>query len=67
MTAGNGGIEVKEFDGARSMSIDARDGLVYLEMGGSCFAFDRQILLHAAKRALGIAFIVEDELVGSLA
>lgn len=53
------GTTVKEFDGARSMSITALDDLVYLEIGASCYAFDRRILMHAAKKELGIEFIVE--------
>lgn len=52
-------MEVKEFDGARSVQINAAGDFVILDTGDHAYAFDRGILLHALKRALGIAVIMD--------
>lgn len=56
---------IKEFDGGRSMEIEADPNFVYVEMRGMVLSLDRSLFLHAMKRALGIALIVEEVSVGT--
>ena len=50
---------IKEADGARTIELAVKDGIVYFDGGehSACFAFDRAILLHALERELGVAFL----------
>ena len=52
-------MEVKEYDGARSVQVDAVGDFVILDTGDHAYTFDRGIVLHAMKRILGIALIIE--------
>lgn len=53
----NSGVEVKEFDGGRSMWISHRDGYVVLEFGEHCFMFEKGQIFRASERALEIAIL----------
>lgn len=49
-------IRVKEFDGARSVEFELKEGVVYVDGGrhSACFAFDSSILVRAMQRELGV-------------
>lgn len=53
-------VEVKEFDGGRSMYLSARDGYIFLDFGDRCYAFDRKLIFHASERALDIGIFDMD-------
>lgn len=59
-------VAMKELDGGRAVEIEAKDGVVYIEAGRICLHFDRQILLRALERELGVLVIdLEDQAVHS--
>lgn len=53
-------VSIKEYDGGRSAEISSDPDFVYLEVSGRCMAFDRAMFLHGVKKALGIAFVIEE-------
>lgn len=59
---------IKEIDGSRSMEVQERDGVVFFDDGRFCLHFDKQILIRAIERELGVAiFAVSNNLVGHAA
>lgn len=54
-------VSLREFDGARSIEVTASEGMVYIEVGGHCYAYDKILLLHQVRKELGIAFVVQEE------
>ncbi|MDL5351203.1 hypothetical protein [Microbacterium sp. zg-YB36] len=54
-------VNVKETDGARSIEITERDGVVYVDGGRFCYGFDRSIFLRAIERELGVWFLSSEE------
>lgn len=50
---------VKEYDGARSMEIELKDGVLYLDGGPDrfCYGFDLSIILRAIERETGTRFL----------
>lgn len=58
-------VQVREFDGGRTVEMTKTPGFVVLETGSQAFAFDEAQFLHQIKRLFGIAFVVTEALVGA--
>lgn len=56
-------VQIREYDGVRSVTIATAPNLVFVEAGGKSYAIDRGIFLHGIKKALGLAFVVEEVVV----
>jgi hypothetical protein len=54
-------IEIKEFDGGRTLELQRAADLVFIETGDHCYTFDAKLLLHAVKRLYGISVILEHD------
>jgi hypothetical protein len=50
-------VRVKEFDGRRSLEIECKDGVVYIDDGRKCYGLDAGIFLHAVERELGVMLL----------
>lgn len=50
-------VRVKEFDGRRSLEIECKDGVVYIDDGRKCYGFDSAIFLRAVERELGVMML----------
>lgn len=55
------GVIVKETDGARSVEIEEREGVIYVDGGRFCYGFDRGIFLRAIERSLGVTILLLEE------
>ncbi|WP_406245900.1 hypothetical protein ACI7YT_12730 [Microbacterium sp. M] len=55
------GVHIREFDGARGVDVEVAGDFVVIEVASHAYAFDRSLFLHGIKKALGIAFVVEDQ------
>lgn len=54
-------IELREFDGQRSVQMERVGDLVFLQVSDHTFAFDTSMALHAAKKLFNISVIVDHE------
>lgn len=54
-------IELREFDGQRSVVMSKAGDLVFLEVAGHTYAFDTRMALHAATKLFNVAVILEHE------
>lgn len=54
-------VQVREFDGGRSVEVTRAGDFIVLEAAGHAFAFDRAHVLHQMKKLMGISVILEHE------
>lgn len=54
-----GSVTIREFDAARHIEVEERDGLVFLEIDGGCYAFDRGIFMHGIRKALQLTCVLQ--------
>jgi hypothetical protein len=53
-------VTIREFDAGRKIEVEAKDGLVFIEIEGKCLAFDRGILLHGIRKVLQLKCVLQD-------
>ena len=49
------GTTVRDLDGQRSLTIDAREKTVFIDADGFCYEIDRGMLLHALRKEFATA------------
>lgn len=61
-------VQIKEFDGGRTVEMAKMPGFIVLETGSQAFAFDEAQFLHQMKRLFRVSVILEhDEPAGEFA
>jgi hypothetical protein len=50
-------ITIREIDAARSVEMESKGDVVFMETGGSCFQFDRALFLRAIERELNVVVL----------
>lgn len=49
------GTTIRDLEGQRTLTIDAREGTVFIDADGFCYEIDRGILLHALRKEFATA------------